>query len=714
MTTPARSHEMVRTFCRVCEPACGLVAEVTNGEISSLRPDREHPVSQGFACHKGMATLDIHRDPDRLNHPLRKNSRGEFERVSWDTAASDIATRLRQLIENYGTECVATYAGNPTAFNALAGPGALPFIGQLGLRRNFNSGTQDCANKFAGSQAVFGSSTVQLVPDLEHTEFLMILGANPMVSHWSFISVADPMAALRRIRDRGGEIFLVNPRRVETLESGVGEWVGVRPDTDLYLLAAMLQHIDATSGFDPDAVSAHGRHVEELRNFIASYTPERVAEVVGLSEARIHALAEGFADAGSASIHMSTGVNMGRQGTLAYWLMHMLSFVTGNLDRPGGNVRSVGFYDNSKAGRGDYSNGFSESEFGAIRKGPLPGNLLPDYVLDAENPIRAMVIVAGNPVLSIGGEARLREAFEKLELVVCIDLYRNATGEYADYLLPSADALERADVNITGLGYQQQPYVQFTEAVVPPRAERREEWWAFARLCQEMGMRSPLGSSTDDEGDPAQSMWGRIDHMLGSRGTSLEKLKSSSDGLALEQFDCEEPLPTGDFFERHLQTPDHKVDCCPDGFADALDRAAKIFDDLESEPANMLKLITRRTPTMMNSWYENLPKMQRRKGSRNPLYIHPDDASALGFEASALVKVRSAWGEAEATITPDDGVLRGVVAMTHGGGNQRTPGMCVANGTPGTNVNALLPTGAGSFDPLSNQAFMTGIPVTID
>lgn len=518
------------------------------------------------------------------------------------------------------------------------------------------------------------------------------------------------MAALRRIRDRGGQIHVVNPRRVETLESGVGEWVGVRPDTDVYLLAAMLQHIDATRGFDADVVNAHGRRVEELRRFVGEYTPERVAPVVGLDADRIRGLADGFAGAKAASIHMSTGVNMGRQGTLAYWLMHMLSFVTGNLDRPGGNVRSVGFYDNSKSGRANYATGFAESEFGTVRMGILPGNLLPDFVLDAENPVRAMIVMAGNPVLSIGGEARLREAFDRLELVIVVDLYRNATGEYADYLLPAADALERADVNITGLGLQHRPYVQFSPAVVPPREERREEWWAFAKLCQQMGMQSVL----DTEGDPAELMWGRIDHMLASRGRSLEKLKSGAQGLFLEEFDPDEPLPTGDFFERHVQTPDHKVDCCPEGFTDGLCRAGQIFDELEAEPANRLKLITRRTPQTMNSWYENLPKMQRRKGDRNPLYIHPDDAGARGLEASAVVKVRSAWGEAEAVITLDDGLRRGVVAMTHGGGNQTTRGLSVARATPGTNVNALLPTGTGSFDPLSNQAFMTGIPVTID
>ena len=428
----------VRTFCRVCEPACGLVAEVAGDEIRALRPDRDNPVSQGFACHKGIATLDIHRDPDRLDHPMKRGEDGGFERIGWEAAADEIGAKLRALIDEHGPECLAIYTGNPTAFNTLGAQASLPFANQLGVKRFFNSGTQDCANKFAGSQAVFGSSTVQLVPDLEHTDFLMIFGANPRVSHWSFISVADPMAALRRIRDRGGEIHIVNPRRVETLESGVGEWVDIRPDTDLYLMAAMLQHIDATSGFDEAAVDAHGRNVEGLRGFVADYTPDRVAEVVGLSADRIRALAEGFAGADAASIHMSTGVNMGRQGTLAYWLMHMLAFVTGNLDRRGGNVRSVGFYDNSKSGRGDYGSGFAESEFGEVRRGALPGNLMADYILDAQSPVRAMVVVAGNPVLSIGGEARLREAFEKLELVVCIDLYRNASGEYADYLLPSS------------------------------------------------------------------------------------------------------------------------------------------------------------------------------------------------------------------------------------------------------------------------------------
>jgi len=418
----------IHTFCRVCEPACGLVASVEGGDLKALAPDQGHPVTRGFACHKGIAGLEIHRDPDRLDHPLRRADRG-FERRSWDQTAGEITARLRAILDAHGPNALASYIGNPTAFNTLAGPAAGAFFAQLGARRHFGSGTQDCANKFAGSEAVFGSSTVHPIPDLEHTDCLLVLGANPRVSHWSFISVADPMEALRRARARGATIHFVNPRAIESAAESTGDVVLIRPDTDVYLLAAMICEIDRGPGFDAAAIEAHGKHAGKLREFVRRYPPERAAAVTGIPAERIRELAREFAEASSASVHMSTGVNMGRQGTLAYWLVHMLSFVTGNLDRRGGNLLSVGFYESAKAGRRSFDGSFFESEFGRLRKGPLPGNLLPHHVLDAREPVRALFVVAGNPVLSVGGEARMREAFERLELVVCIDLYRNATGE---------------------------------------------------------------------------------------------------------------------------------------------------------------------------------------------------------------------------------------------------------------------------------------------
>jgi anaerobic selenocysteine-containing dehydrogenase len=707
----------VRTFCRVCEPACGLVARVAGGELVGLAPDREHPITQGFACHKGIAGVDVHRDPDRLDHPLRRTG-DRFARASWDDAIADVGARLRDIVERHGPASVAWYVGNPTAFNTLAQPAVGAFFAQVGARRAFSSGTQDCANKFAGSEAVFGSSTIHPIPDLDHTELLLVIGANPRVSHWSFLSLADPMRKLREAKERGARIYFVNPRRVESVSRSTGAWLPIRPDTDVYFLAALLAELDRIGGFDEDALAARGARVAELRAFVGRFPPERAAAATGIAADTIRRLAaewKAAARAGGASVHMSTGANMGRQGTLAYWLVQMLSFATGQLDRRGGNLLSVGFYKSAKAGRRRFEEGFTESEFGTLRRGSLPGNLLPHHVTDAREPVRALFVIAGNPVLSIGGESRLRDALERLELLVCVDLYRNATGEYAHWLLPSTDMFERADVNITGLGLQHRPWVQWTDAVVAPRAERREEWWIFARLAQEMGLRSVLDPASGARSEPQASevhgatepdLWGRIDHMLRTRGTSLDAVRAAPHGVAFD--DGFEP---GAFFAEHLQTRDGRIDCCPPAFAAALERADAICT--EEECATGLKLITRRDPFMHNSWYANVPAMKRGARATNRLYAHPDDLAAHGLADGAKARLWNEHGSLEVEVCADEGLLRGVVAMTHGWGNQQTPGMRVAQATPGVNANALLPIGPGSFERLSNQAFMTGVPVEL-
>jgi anaerobic selenocysteine-containing dehydrogenase len=692
----------VRTFCRVCEPACGLVATVEEGTLRKLLPDRAHPVTKGFACNKGLAGVEIHLDPDRLAHPLRRNADGKRERIGWDVAIDEIAAKVRGIVDRNGAQAVSAYIGNPTAFNTLAGPAAGAFFAQLGVRRQFSSGTQDCANKFAGSEAVFGTSTCHPVPDFAHTEFLLIFGANPRVSHASFISVPDPMRWLKDAKKRGAKIYFVNPREIESSGDDTGETIRIRPDTDVYFMAALLHELDRIGGFDEAALAAHGKNVPGLRAFIARYDADRQAAVTGVPAAVVRRHARELAAADGAAVHMSTGVNMGRQGTLAYWLLHMLSFATGNLDRRGGNILSVGFYDKAvRAGRRRFADGFADTEWGRLRRGSLPGNLLADAILAEENPVRALFVVAGNPLLSIGGETRLREAFERLELLVVLDLYQNATGEYADYLLPSTDAFERADVNITGLGLQEVPWIQFTDAVVAPRDERREEWWVFARLAQAMGLKSALDAG------PEPDLWGRIDHMLKSTGHSLAEVREAGGVLALD------PLAPGRFFTEQLQTEDGKVDCCPDAFAGALERAEAIFAELAGEGLGRLKLITRRDPYMHNSWYQNLPSMKRGERDRNRLYVHPEDARERDLEDGAKVRVSNAHGALEVEIAYDAGLMRGVVALTHGWGNKQTTGMRFAARTPGVNANALLPSGPGSFEPLSSQAFMTGIPVEI-
>ncbi|MCU1502003.1 MAG: hypothetical protein JWM12_1357, partial [Ilumatobacteraceae bacterium] len=583
---------------------------------------------------------------------------------------------------------------------ALGTSASAALIGGLGTRRTFNSGTQDCANKFVASQAVFGTSTVHPIPDVQHTDLCLIIGENPRASQASFWSISNVIHELRGATARGARMVFVNPRRVETPERGVGDTVLIRPDTDVYFLAALLHDIDRLGGFDDAVIARHGAHVVGLREFIAAYPADRVAAVTAVPADVVRELAAAWVATPRASVHASTGLNMGRQGTLAYWLVHMLAFVTGRLDVEGGNLKSDGFYPNAKAGAFSSERSYADTEFGVLRRGGMPGTLMSHAVLDSEQPVRAMIVLAGNPVLSIAGEERLRKAFEQLELVVCIDIYRNATGELADWVLPATDQYEREDLNIVNIGTSHRPFAQFTAAVVEPAAQRRPEWWIVQAMLQAMGRPSLL--DTDDP-DP----WSKWRHMLARQGIDLADLAHGDPVAVLAA-----PAP-GRFYADQVQTDDGRVDCCPAVFGPAIGRCAAIFGELAAEPSSQLKLITKRDPWMHNSWFANLERMKRSGRRLNPLTINPADADARGLPDGAEARVSNEWGEVDVVVRHDADLLPGVVALVHGWGHARVPGMQVAQRHPGVNPNVLLPIGPGSFEPLSSQAHMTGIPVEV-
>ena len=572
-TIEAGQTGTVTTFCRICEPSCGLIAHVDDGVLVKLSPDRDHPVTKGFSCHKGLAAIDVHHDPDRLDRPRLRAADGTWSDATWDHAMAHVAGRLRAIIAQHGAGAIGAYVGNPTAFNALGQLHIGALLRGLAIRRTFSSGTQDCANKFVASEAVFGSATVHPIPDLDHTDLCLIIGENPRASQASFYSIPNVLGAMRRATARGARLVFVNPRRIETPDRGVGDTVLIRPDTDVWFLAALLHEIDALGGFDREIVARHGRNIEGLRTFVAAYPADRVADVTGVPADVIRELAAAWVATPRASVHASTGINMGRQGTLAYWLVHMLAFVTGRLDAEGGNLKSDGFYPNARSGAGVPEQGYVETEFGRLRRGALPGTLMADAILDSSEPIRAMIVVAGNPLLSIAGQERLRKAFEQLELLVVIDIYPSATAELAHVVLPSTDMYERDDLNIVNIGTSAQPFAQYTPAVVAPAAERRPEWWIAHRLLHELDLPSILD---DEQPDP----WSKWRHMLerGS-GVSLDELQATGQAHVL-------PVPTpGEFFDRQVHTADGRIDCCPPAFADALERSERLFVDMLAEAA---------------------------------------------------------------------------------------------------------------------------------
>lgn len=690
-----------KTFCRVCEPSCGLIAEVNNEQVLSLRPDKTHPVTKGFACHKGLAVLDIHQDPDRLNWPMQRTD-GNLKRISWHQATRTVGDRIRELQAQHGAQSIAVYTGNPLAFNSTAGPAIGSFVSALGCRRNFGSGTQDCANKFAASEAVFGSSTIHPIPDITKTDYLLILGANPRVSHMSFISIADPIGELRAAKKRGARLVFVDPRENESVK-GLGELVQVKPDTDVYLLAAMIEHCFRHDLVDQASLASRGANVEALKSYVADYPAEKVSNVIGIDVKAIQTLAADFATADSAAVYMSTGVNMGRQGATAYWLLYVLSFITGNLGQPGGNRYAKGFYPAAKAGatRGQTPN-YQDTPFGPIRtvRGQLPGNLMADMILDDPEPIRGLIVISGNPLLSMGNSKRLQAALEQLEFLVVIDIYPSATSDYADILLPATDMLERADINLAGLGLQHEPFVQYTEAMVPPACERKPEWQILHEL------EAAYHNETETTSEPPDP-FARLDHMLRASDTSIDDLQAQPDPIkVLPQ------APPEAFFDSVIQTDTALIDCCPDSMADARVRSQAIFKALTAEAPAQLKLISRRTNYMLNSWFHNVESLKRPKHRDNPLFIHPVDAEARQLTDGAMVAVFNAFGKVSTRIAFDTSLRPGVVAMTHGWGHQNATLSTVA-AYPGVNANELLPSGPDSFEPFSNQSFMTGIPIDI-
>jgi len=393
---------------------------------------------------------------------------------------------------------------------------------------------------------------------------------------------------------------------------------------------------------------------------------------------------------------MGTGGNMGRQGTAVYWLLQMLNFVTGNLGRRGGGLLRPP--PMPRRLEGPLPDPFFDSPVGRVREvwGHVPGNLLADFIEAPNDPLRALLVIGGNPIMAIPGEERLRAAFPKLELVVVIDLYRSATAEYADYLLPARDWLECADVRHGGVAMV--PTAQYSDAVAEPIGERMSEAWILWRIERELGLASPP--------DPAAATAGLIDMMLGAAGTSVAELRSLPSNTKV----LAEPAPGS--LEDVVWHADGRVDCCPASFAPVTERAHAIFAEFAERSPSALSLIQWRNHRQHNSWGRRLaPNLRAGRFASNPLLFHPDDAAERGLREGDAITVASASAKVECVVGIDDALRRGVVALSHGYGERWHDDD--ANTEVGVNVNRLLPSGPGSYEPYSSMAHMVGIPVEV-
>ena len=706
------------SFCRICEAHCGMVATVEDDRIIKLRPDPDHPLSRGYACPKGIAMLDVQNDPDRVVHPLKRGADGEFHRVSWDEALDDIGERLRAIIDRHGKKSVAWYMGNPGAFSYSHPLWSKGFVDGLGSPHYYTAGSQDVNNRFAASALLYGSPLVVPIPDLNRTRFLFMIGANPMVSHGSVLTAPRIREQLHEIVGRGGRVVVVDPRRSETARQF--EHVAVTPDTDAWLLLSIVQVIFAEGLANAEFLAAHADGAEALADMARPFAPEETEARTGVQAETVREIARAMAEPGSAA-YGRTGSCLGRFGTLVAFLIDALNAVTGNLDEPGGAVfgrPAIALDDvGEKAGLASY--GKVHSRFGGFPDviGNLPASLLPrEITTPGELQIRALFVSAGNPVLSVPDGDALEEALADLELCVSLDFYVNETNRHADYILPSPTFYERDDLPLAFLGFYTTPFIQYTDAVVPPAGDAREEWEVIDEIAKRIGIvpfpvklgrilgRLPglrpkprrlaeLLLRTGPEGD-----------LFGLRrgGLTIDKIAREPHGIVLS-----EEIRTGVLGEK-VRHSGSRVQLAPDEIASEV---ARLSATGGADPGFPLRLIGLRELRSHNSWMHNSPLLMR-GGRVHALRVNPRDAEEHGLVDGGEARLGSKSGSVVVPVKVTDEMTPGTVALPHGWGHKG--GWKVANDAGGVNVNLLASSDPDDLEPLAGMAFLNGIPVRLE
>ena len=706
------------TFCRICEPLCGMVATVEDGRLVKLRPDPDNPLSQGYACPKGIAMTEVQNDPDRVTHPLRRTAAGEFERVSWDDALDDIGARLGRVLEERGPGGVGWYLGNPGAFSYSHVLWRKGFLDCIDSPHAYGAGSQDVNNRFAASALMYGSPLAVPIPDIERTDFLLMVGANPLVSHGSVLSAPRVRERLLEIEARGGRIVCVDPRRSETARQF--EHQPIRPDGDAWLLLSLIHTVFDEGLADTGFLEARTSGWQELRRLAAGHTPETTEAFTGIAPDRVRELARDFAGSEAAAAYGRTGSCLGRFGTLVAFLLDALNAVTGNVDRPGGSVFGDPPIPLDELGErmGLATYGEDHAHFGDFPDvlGEMPASLLPlEITTPGERQLRALFVSAGNPVLSVPDGDALEAAFGELDLLISLDFYVNETNRHADYVLPTTTMYERDDVPAALLSFFSTPFIQVTEAVCEPPGEAREEWEVIDAIARRIG-KAPYSV-------PAFRALARLGIRLSPRrlvdlllrtgpsgdwfglrrsGLSVAKLlRRHPHGLVLS-----EHLKTG-ILGRKLRNAAKRIDLAPAPIVGELGRMARAGADADGFP---LRLIGLRELRSHNSWMHNAPLLMR--GDRvHALRVHPDDAAEHGLEDGGTARLESKSGTVEVPVAVTEEMTPGAVALPHGWGHRG--GWQLANGNPGVNVNLLASSAPEDLEALAGMAHLNGIPVRV-
>ncbi|MHB8511989.1 MAG: molybdopterin oxidoreductase family protein [Actinomycetota bacterium] len=733
----------IRT-CPLCEAGCGLKITMKDDHVVSIRGDEEDVFSHGFICPKGTTLGALHEDPDRIRTPLIKRN-GAFVPASFEEAFDLIAERLTELISEHGRDCVGVYLGNPNAHNIDTMIYGKPFIKALGTHNVFSASTVDQRPKELTSALMFGGPLTAAVPDIDRTDYLLILGANPLESNGSLATAPDWPGRLQAIRKRGGKVVVVDPRRSRTAEVS-DEHLAIKPGADALFLAAI-----ATTLYEENLVSM-GRLAEftngvtETRDALKPFTAESTATHTGIEASVTRRIARELASAQKAAVYGRIGTTTQRFGTLSSWLVDVINVLTGNLDRPGGAMftKAAAGASNtrgSREGGREVRTGRFTSRVRGLKEtfGELPVATLAEEILtEGPGQIKAMITLAGNPVISTPNAAIMDKALESLEFMIAIDIFVNETTRHADVILPVPSVLERSHYDLALLQLAVRNVANYSAPLVRKAESQPHEWEIVAKLALiAQGMPASTEPSVADEvvcrtlveqADLASSANGLnadevmkaleprvgperiLDFMLRT-GPYGNHFGANPDGLTLQKLmENEHGIDFGALELRlpdALRTASGNIELAPKICLEDVPRLRAALD----EDLSAVVLVGRRHLRSNNSWLHNVPAMMKGK-DRCTLHVHPDDASRYGLKDGELATVKSKAGVVNAPVEITEDIRPGVVSLPHGWGHDLDGvQLSVASAHAGVNSNIL--TDPNELDAPTGNAVLNGIPVEL-
>lgn len=742
---PSSSRTALRV-CPLCEATCGLTLTIEGSRVTGARGDRDDVFSKGFICPKGASIGALDEDPDRLRAPLVRKD-GILTEASWGEAFDAIARALPALTRAHGPQAVGVVLGNPNV-HTMAGalyPPAL--LAALRTRALFTASTLDQMPKHVSSGLLFGDPNTIPVPDLDHTDHLLMLGANPLESNGSLCTAPDFPGRLKALRRRGGTLTVIDPRRTRTARLA-DRHVAIRPGTDALLLAAMTHVLFEEKLTAPGVLADHVEGIDDVADAVSDFTPEAVAEACDVDATTIRTLARELAAAPTAAVYGRIGSCTVEHGTLASWLVDVLNVLTGNLDRPGGALFPLSATARAPRpaapGKGFALGRWASRVSGHPEaKGELPISALAEEIgTPGEGRIRALVVLAANPVLSAPDGDRLDAALaDGLDFMVSVDPYLNETSRHADVVLPPPPPSQSAHFDFAFNTLAVRNQVRYTRPALPLDGDRMDEAEILARLV--LAVSGTHGAEPDAVdamiidrvlgkavADPLSPVHGRapadISAALTGRGGAERRLDlmlrlgpygdgfgADPDGLSLQRLLAHphgiDLGPLAPRVPEVLTTRSGRVELFPAPIAADLPRLRRALRGRTDPEA--LVLVGRRHLRSNNSWLHNVTAL---RGGSNvcTLQIHPEDAERLGLTDGAPATVTADGGELTVPVEVTDSVRTGVVSLPHGWGHDR-PGtrMSVAAEQPGVNVNQLLD--GSRLDPLSGTAVLNALPVTV-